>query len=255
MTPGLRQESSFAMTKQTSAIPLPATPVISLGVKIVFNIAIVAATFASLKEIDFLLPTCTSPAASQIALTLLVWLLAQLAWRAFGDLFKQSATDTAIEAYKLKVPLQLLAGLADSIALRELTDRWLLGLLGLGTVGLVGLWGANASGIQILPVTEETPYIQQFSVEVGGRPQTFLPEEVIQLSPGQALAVKADRSSPEGSCSWTSAIKGDLPGETGCALQYSPPLGRDIDVLTLQTQSPCKTNSDIAHLDIIVHRP
>lgn len=222
----------------TSSLPLPLV--------VFFNALIVMTLVLMLANT----PPCVSPIAHGLSVAVLLVLFAHVIWRSFHKEIRQMDGNLNLGILKIDIPIRGLAALLDKLHPWVLSDIALWGL----AIVLGGIaWGLGLSVFSPFPIIEPTPLIQSFSVrDRSGSPQVYPPDQVIEIKNGQLLFVAAEGVSAKVLCTWSSAVKGPLSLEPGCSVQYIAPLTGNMDMLTVQVQSHCKTRSTFASLQMII---
>jgi hypothetical protein len=184
-------------------------------------------------------------------MAVILLLLFQLLWRYLSPALKE--TDDAIEVGPLTVPISVLASLSNALHPWVLSDRalWILAIILSLAFGILGLSPLSP----FPPPPERTPIVQSFSVEYLERDETtgsFKPGNVVEINAGEQVLVQAQTLGQDSVlCTW-SATNGSLLSADGCATLYSAPFYGIRDVLDIQAQSPCKTQSANASLHVKV---
>jgi hypothetical protein len=124
---------------------------------------------------------------------------------------------------------------------------WFLAFI-LGVLALVLL-----SPFTSLPVVEPALVVQNFKIHFpDGTDETRLPGDEVEILSGSQILVEGELLQPISvHCTW-STIRGRLLPAEGCASYYNAPLIGNIDTLTVQVQSRCKTQEAYSSIWISV---
>ena len=201
--------------------------------------------------------TCTPPTASAIGISVVLWLLVSLGWCYLEEPIKDLIDRVPPGQQDFKVLLaKIIVRVTDIFLLGQLSKTLLLMILIVSVVGTLILWGLNQNGILYFSSSEETPQIVGFSSISSNETQTLSPESTLELERGQQYLVRANHLPNDITCNWSSGSRGALPMEPGCATRYAVPLiAGEIDTLSVQVQSACKTKSVFASLNVKILEP
>ena len=205
---------------------------------------------------NLLWSACVTPWVGAVSQALMIVAIFQLAWSFLKTpLSKATQKTESLEISILKVTLspELFVNFFNALHLSFLSPPalWASSILILFLSG----WAGGSSFSPFL-IFEETPFIQNFSVLLvsGEAPQTLSPKDELSLADNQTARITATiLPASDVSCKWSTLRGSVLPGGN-CSVQYVPQT-RGNDVLTLEVQSACKTQTTVSSLFITLLGP
>jgi hypothetical protein len=247
-------EKSFnemcGLERQESVLTMPMVR-LSPAVTLFFNVIVIIILVLALRPLVSVWLPCIPSVAGASSLAIILLMLFHLTWRSFNPIIK--ASGGTVKVSLIAVPIRVLASLFDALHPWPLPDSglWICAIVVSLAVGILGLSPFSP----FPPQREEPPIVQSFSVqflEREERTQVLRPGDVVELRPDEQLRVQADTlGETVPLCTW-SAINGALQSAGGCSTLYSAPFHEIYDVLDVQAQSQCKTQSACASLHIRV---
>jgi hypothetical protein len=196
---------------------------------------------------------CTSLWVVASSLSLLLLMIFHLVWRYCRSML--APLTGAVNVAKIDVPIKLVVSLGDVLHPWGPSDT----IAWISVAGVVLFAVILGSSLLFLfpPLREDPPVVQRFTVqflEVDST-QAFKPGDQVELEPAQQVLVRAEcLQQEEPLCTW-SALNGSVEPVEGCAVLYSAPFDEADDILSVKSQSFCKTHEAYASLHISVKRP
>jgi len=219
----------------------------SIPIVLFFNLILLAVfTLIILLAINIAIAPCISPLYRAVGLALITFTLYHLFWHYFGMQIRRLGE--SIRFGGASIPISVIAAISDGLHPR-MPDR----VLWLSAFILSVLALALLSPFSSIPVAEPAPVIQSFKIRFpDGTAQTRLPGDDVEILSGSQILVEGELLQLTSvHCRWSTTRGSLLPAE-GCASYYSAPLIGNIDTLTVQVQSRCKTQESYSSLRISV---
>jgi hypothetical protein len=247
-------EKSFnemcGLERQEPVLTMPMVR-LSPAATLFFNAIVVVLLALALRPLVLAWLPCIPAVASASSLAIVLLMLLHVTWRSFNPIIK--ASGGTIKVSLIAVPIRVLASLADALHPWHLADSvlWICAIAISLAVGVLGLSPFSP----FPPRPEEPPIVQSFSVQFLEREETtqaFRPGDVVEIGPDERLRVQAGTlGETVPLCTW-SAVNGTLQSAQGCSILYGAPFHEMYDILDIQAQSRCKTQSACASLHIRV---
>ena len=212
-----------------------------------FNLMLLALiTLAFLLASNLAIAQCVSPLPRALSLAVIALTFYHLFWHYFGMQIRRLGE--SIEFGGVSIPISVIAAISDGLHPRMPGRVWWLSAFILSVLAL-----ALLSPFLSIPVVEPAPVIQSFTIHFpDGTAQTRLPGDDVEILSGSQILVEGELLQPTSvHCTW-STTRGRLLPAGGCASYYNAPLIGNIDTLTVQVQSRCKTQEAYSSLRISV---
>lgn len=110
-------------------------------------------------------------------------------------------------------------------------------LIGLALVLSLGAWLFGLGPLSLVKLDDTSPVIENITVKIGGISLSVQPNTEVEIKRGQFISVETTmRGRTDVTCIWQTS-RG--PMSKGCTTNYTPPLDRERDTLSVIASAPC----------------